>query len=294
LSMAARVFVLMPTFNIEAYIPKAIESVMAQTYTDWELLILDDCSTDNTSTIVEPYLKKDARIKFLKNEHNLGMLANWNLGITFCQSPYFAKLDGDDYWHPEMIAKALNVLEQDEATVLVFSKYVNIDGSGRLLEGTTSELPDFAKGKSFSCIPLVQQGADKMLSYPVLRQGLSLLRSRVFEELGGFRYLLTKQTQASTDTEFYFRVGCHYQIHCIDQVLYYYRVHEKSISALNQTYGLSALKIFEVKMAINNYYFQEKKIDHRIWNENKSRIGGPPFGWLENYFYFTLFILSSI
>jgi glycosyltransferase involved in cell wall biosynthesis len=268
--MPARVFILIPAFNIGAYIKYAVESVLAQTYADWELLILDDCSSDNTSQIVEPIVHRDPRIRYIKNELNLGMLQNWNKGISFCQSPYFVKLDGDDVWHPEMIQSALNILDKDETVGMVFTKYININSENQIIVGSETELPDFATDKSFSCIPLVTQGVSKMLSYNILRQGLSLMRTKIFSELGGYRFLLSEKTQASTDTEFYFRVGCHYKIHCINTVLYYYRVHTQSISALNEAAGLSELKMYEVKSVINDYYYQQAQISRDRWKKNRA------------------------
>lgn len=268
--MPAQVFVLIPTFNVEPFITSAIESVIHQTFQGWELLVLDDCSTDNTFAIAQSYAQKDSRITVVQNSENLGMLSNWNKGITYCASPFFIKLDGDDYWHPEMLDKALRVLKQNSDVALVFSKYINVNSDGILVEDSAIELPEFARGKAFSCVDLVRQGSEKMLSYSVLRQGLSILRTDVFKELGPYRFLLTSDTQASTDTEFYFRVGCHHKIFCLNEVLYFYRVHGQSISSINKQQGLAEQKMFEVKTVINDYYFQQGKIDQRHWKQNKA------------------------
>jgi glycosyltransferase involved in cell wall biosynthesis len=270
--MPPRVFVLIPTYNISAFVEEAIESVMAQTFQDWELLVLDDCSTDNTAEVVARWVDKDARIRYVKNEKNLGMLKNWNKGISYCRSTYFAKLDGDDKWHPDMVQSALNLLEQDPTVGIIFSKYVSLDPQGGVADRGEMILPDFAEDKSFSCTPLVQQGVSKMLSYSILRQGMSLMRSKIFLELGGYRLLLTEDTQASTDTEFYFRIGCHYRIHCINQVLYYYRRHLQSISAKDMADGLAEQKMYEVKTVINDYYYSQKKIEAKQWKKNKVEI----------------------
>jgi glycosyltransferase involved in cell wall biosynthesis len=270
--MPAQVFVLIPTFNVEPFIATAIESVIQQTFQDWELLVLDDCSTDNTFAIAQSYANKDSRIEVIRNTENLGMLGNWNKGITYCTSPFFIKLDGDDYWHSEMLSKAWQVLKQNPEVALVFSKYVNVNMEGAVVEGSAIELPEFARGKAFSCVDLVQQGSEKMLSYSVLRQGLSIFRTEVFKELGPYRFLLTPDTQASTDTEFYFRVGCHHKIFCLDEVQYFYRVHNQSISSINKQQDLGEQKMFEVKTVINDYYFQQGKIDRSVWKQNKANI----------------------
>jgi glycosyltransferase involved in cell wall biosynthesis len=268
--MPPRVFVFIPAYNVSLYLADAIESVLIQTYKNWELLILDDCSSDDTSEIVESFIKRDSRIKYVKNEKNLGMLRNWNKGITYCNSEFFAKLDGDDIWHPEMIEEALKILDADEKIAMVFSNYLNLDNNGKIIEQSQIDLPDFARNRAFSCLPLVKLGASKMLSYPVLRQGISLIRFDIFQKVGPYRFLLTEKTQASTDTEFYFRVGCHHLIYCIDKVLYYYRLRQDSISSLNTVDGLSEVKMYEVKTVINNYYFAEGEIEKKLWVTNKN------------------------
>jgi glycosyltransferase involved in cell wall biosynthesis len=270
--MPREVFVFIPTFNCERFICKTIESVLAQTYTNWEALVLDDCSTDRTFEIASQYSQPDGRIRVLKNDSNLGMVNNWNKGITFCKSNYFVKLDGDDTWAPEMLAKAIQILEDNPEVGLVFSSYVNIDLKDEIIKGSRPVFPGFAQNKSFSCIPLVQEGSMKMLSYPILRQGLSAMRTRIFAQIGGYRFLLTKSTQASADTEFYFRLGCHFKIYCVDDVLYYYRVHPESISSRDQNEGLQQKKMYEVKLAIINHYFHQNKINKTFWRDECQEI----------------------
>ncbi len=248
------VSILIPAFNASNYIAAAIDSVLFQTYTDWELIVLDDCSSDETFTIAEAYAQRDKRIQVLRNDENLGMLGNWNKGITLCSGPIFIKLDADDKWDSQMLSKSVEVLEKYPEVGLVFSRYCNIDTSDSVIPGSDIQLPDFARNKPFSCVPLVKKGPDEMLSYSILRQGLSVMRRSVFEKVGNYRYLLTKKTQAATDTEFYFRVGAHYSIYCIDEVLYFYRVHATSISATDRESLLTDQKIYEIKYSIIKYY----------------------------------------
>lgn len=257
------VSIFIPAFNVESYIGAAINSVLSQTYTDWELIVLDDCSTDDTCTIAKAYANKDKRIQVFRNNENLGMLGNWNKGITLCTAPIFVKLDADDKWDSQMLSKSVEILEKFPGVGLVFSRYCNIDTHDKVIPGSDIELPDFARNKSFSCVPLVKKGPDEMLSYSILRQGLSVMRRNVFDKVGKYRYLLTKQTQAATDTEFYFRVGAHYSIYCIDDVLYFYRVHSSSISATDSQRLLTDQKIYEIKYSIIKYY----KDQHLITNK---------------------------
>ncbi len=252
-----RVSILMPAYNVGEYIIEAIDSVRKQLFTDWELIVLNDGSSDNTLEIAQAMAGEEPRIRVYSNPGNLGMLKAWNRGIELCEAPYFVKLDADDTWHPEMLTEAVRVLEKYPEVGLVFTRFINIDGHGNELPESDIPLPAFARNRAFSCVPLVQNAPGRMLSYPVLRQGLSVMRREVFDRVGTYRFLLTPETQAATDTEFYFRVGAHFQIFCIDKVLYYYRVHEHSISATDRDSNLTEQKLYEIKISILRYYAKE-------------------------------------
>jgi glycosyltransferase involved in cell wall biosynthesis len=256
-AISPRVSILMPAYNVGEYIIEAILSVRKQLFTDWELIVLNDGSSDNTLEIAQAMAAEEPRIRVYSNPGNLGMLKAWNRGIELCEAPYFVKLDADDTWHPEMLTEAVPVLEKYPEVGLVFTRYVNIDDRGRELLGSNILLPEFACNRAFSCRSLVEQGPGRMLSYPVLRQGLSVMRREVFDRVGAYRSLLTPETQAATDTEFYFRVGAHFKIYCIDRVLYYYRVHTKSISATDRAGRLTEQKLYEIKTCILRYYAEE-------------------------------------
>jgi len=91
----------MSTYNDANFIRLSIESVLNQTFTDWEFIIIDDASTDNTAKIINKYLKKDTRIRYLRNKKNngyKGFIANLNRGINLSRSELIARLDSDDFW----------------------------------------------------------------------------------------------------------------------------------------------------------------------------------------------------
>jgi glycosyltransferase involved in cell wall biosynthesis len=256
----ALINVFIPVFNAEPYLALTIESVLAQTYTNWELIIIDDYSTDNSYNVALAYSKKDPRISLIKNEQNLGMMRNWNKGISMCDAEYFAKLDADDLWHPNMLEESINIMRQQPDVGMVCTACLYINSKGDIVGESHPDVPDFARNKAFSCIDLVRQGSDKMLQYNILRQGVSLIRRKIFDEIGVYRTLLTQITEASIDTEMYFRIGCHHLIYCINKAYYSYRIHPTSISALDDRLGLSAQKLYEVKSVIIDYYFQQGKI----------------------------------
>lgn len=125
------VSVVMPMYNSEKYVGKAIESVIGQTYPHWELLVVDDGSTDNSCDVVRAYAVRDPRIKLLINDTPVGMpYAPRNYGIMRAQGDFIAFLDSDDIWLREKLRQQLVVFHRDERTAVVYSDYEKIDENG--------------------------------------------------------------------------------------------------------------------------------------------------------------------
>jgi teichuronic acid biosynthesis glycosyltransferase TuaG len=122
----ALVSVIMPAYNCEKYVVEAINSVLAQTYKNWELLVLDDGSKDNTLQIIEEFSQKDSRIKALPNGKNMGVSATRNRGIELASCDWIAFLDSDDMWEPLKLEKQFEVVENKSAEFLFTgSSYIN-------------------------------------------------------------------------------------------------------------------------------------------------------------------------
>lgn len=107
--MKEMVSIIMPSYNTGEFISKSIESVIAQTYENWELIIVDDCSTDNTDEIIRTYLH-DKRIKYIKKKENSGAAVSRNLALQRAQGKWIAFLDSDDLWHPDKLEKQIDFM----------------------------------------------------------------------------------------------------------------------------------------------------------------------------------------
>ena len=105
------VSIIMPSYNTAQFIKQSIHSVLEQTYANWELIIVDDCSTDNTEQIVKEYLA-DKRIRFLKNEKNSGAAVSRNYALREAKGKWIAFLDSDDLWHPQKLEKQLAFMKE--------------------------------------------------------------------------------------------------------------------------------------------------------------------------------------
>lgn len=119
------VSIIMPSWNTAQFIAESIQSVIDQTYQNWELIIVDDCSTDNTDKIVEPFLK-DSRIKYLHNEKNCGAALTRNKAMREARGEWIAFLDSDDLWMPDKLEKQIKFMKE-HGYVLSYTEYEKID-----------------------------------------------------------------------------------------------------------------------------------------------------------------------
>lgn len=121
----------MPTYNSENFISESIESIQKQTYTNWELLITDDCSTDNTVEIINSFLKKDNRIKLFKLNKNSGAGLARNFSIQKSKGKYISFCDSDDIWKNLKLEKQLNFIRA-EGLVFTYSSFFKLSKIGLL------------------------------------------------------------------------------------------------------------------------------------------------------------------
>ena len=123
------VTIITPSYNSAKLITLTINSVINQSYSAWELIIVDDCSTDNSCEIIQSFIDSDSRIKLIKQDQNAGAAAARNTGIEHAKGQFIAFLDSDDYWHREKLEKQLKYFEQYDVDV-VFSEYYRFNSSG--------------------------------------------------------------------------------------------------------------------------------------------------------------------
>lgn len=146
--------IIMPAYNSEKYIAQAIESVLNQDYTNWELIIINDCSTDNTEQIIKSYQQKDAankRIKLINLTQNRGVANARNIGIQNAKGKYIAFFDADDIWQKEKLYKQIQLLESTNADI-TYTAYQMIDETGKPIKERrikeTLQLKDLLKENS--------------------------------------------------------------------------------------------------------------------------------------------------
>lgn len=122
------VSIIMPSYNTAPYIRETIQSVLDQTYQNWELIIVDDCSTDNTDEVIQPLLT-DRRIRYLKNDRNSGAAVSRNRALREAKGKWIAFLDSDDLWVPEKLEKQVRFMEENRYH-FSYTNYEEINEAG--------------------------------------------------------------------------------------------------------------------------------------------------------------------
>ena len=133
------VSVLMSSYNYERYLPEAIESILNQTFGDFELIIVDDFSTDNSRKVIEEYQRKDSRIRTIFHERNMGISKTANDGLSIAKGKFVSFIGADDAWFPTKLEKQIRIIAQDENKI-VWSEGIIIDGKGTPTGKTVTQL----------------------------------------------------------------------------------------------------------------------------------------------------------
>ncbi len=124
------VSVIIPTYNVEAFVKDALESVIAQTYDNWELIVVDDGSCDGTLELLRVYEGKDTRIRVCALERNSGQAVARNHAVAVAKGRYIAFLDSDDMWLPYKLERQVSAFQEYEDAAVVFSYYEKISENG--------------------------------------------------------------------------------------------------------------------------------------------------------------------
>lgn len=211
------VSVLIAVFNSKDYIKECIDSVLNQTYTNLEIIILDDCSTDDTFNILSKIAILDKRIKIYKNEKNIGYLKTFNILLTLANGEYISFIDSDDIIDENKILKQLNYLKTDSTLAFVGTGYHKIDEKGNVF-GTV--LLPYTKDEIIDNIIDI----NKM---PICGSSI-LIKKDVIEEVGGYNEYFT--SCPGEDIDWVARILYNYNGINIQEALYYYRFRENSLT----------------------------------------------------------------
>jgi glycosyltransferase involved in cell wall biosynthesis len=218
-----KVSVTIPVFNASQFISQAIESVLNQTYSDYELIVVDDGSTDDTASIV---MKYGERLRYIYQK-NQGLSSARNTGIEKAEGEYLAFLDADDYWDKEKLKHQVAVLNNSPDTGVVYTALRVVDKDGHLIEARRC----LAKGHIFSNLLTENCVVGSCSS--------SLIRRKCFEKVGTFDETLS----ASEDWDLWLRIASHYSFDFVDLPLTFYRLHAGN---MHKDLALMERNVFQV------------------------------------------------
>ena len=204
------VSVFIPVYNAEPFVAQAIESVLAQTYPHYELIVVNDASTDGTAEVITRY-QGHPKVRIHHNPANLGMARNWNVGLRLTQGELVAKLDADDFYEPNFLEEIVPVFQRHPAVGLVFSGVNLIHGNGRVTQERKYLASWVRSGRKF-----LQQ----LLQTCVIRSPTVCVRRVCYEHLGEF----LPEMKLHADWEMWVRIAAHYDVGYVAKYLASYRL----------------------------------------------------------------------
>ena len=198
--------VLIPTYNVEKYIKECLGSVLNQTFQDFDVLIIDDASTDNTVKVIQEI--NDYRIKILVKKENKGLIDSLNIGFKACKGKYIARVDGDDVNALDRFEKQFNFLEVN----------ADIDACGSWLQcfGSSNRLMKHKEtNEEIMCA---------MFKTAPISIGATMFRREAYKE-----FSFDSKMSHVEDYDFWARTGFINKMHNLQEVLYFYRIHENQV-----------------------------------------------------------------
>lgn len=235
------VSIIMPAYNASDYIQEAINSIIAQTFTDWELIIIDDGSTDNTAEIIKKNIKKEHRIKYFYQQNEKQSKAR-NLGITHAHGVYIAFLDADDICFPERFAKQVAFLEANH-DIVVCGSWFSIIGSDRIIK-----LPEHHEAIKLA-----------LLKGNCIAHSSVMARKKILDE---FSVVFEGSKEPAEDYDLWVRLVLKGKLHNLQEVLLDYRTHSNQLSKKqNIKQKQSAL---ETKQSLFSFLELELLSDERL------------------------------
>ena len=214
-----KISIVLPVYNGERYLQGAIESILDQTYTDWELILVDDCSVDSTPQIIDYYSTKDERIMAIHNETNQKLPKSLNIGFAASCGEYLTWTSDDNLYFPNALEVMAKYLDEMKEIYMVRADMQIIDEKGEVIEN-------------------FEEYSDKKMYLRNCLGACFMYRRIVKDRIGDYN----EDTFGVEDYDYWIRVLNDFgEILSINEILYQYRRHEKSLSATKKSYVLDQL-----------------------------------------------------
>ena len=208
--MEELISIVLPVYNGEKYLKESIDSILAQTYQNWELIILDDCSTDSSAKIAKEYVNRDSRIRYYKNEKNLKLPRNLNKGFGLANGNYLTWTSDDNRYKSTALEKMYKALNNSPNAQFVFASCRIINGEGKEVEYI-----------------MVDENKKKQLIGNNIVGACFMYTRKAYEEVGEYDSDFT----LVEDYDYWQRIYAKYGAVVISEILYDYRWHDGALTS---------------------------------------------------------------
>ncbi len=214
-STSPKISIILPTYNRERFLPAAINAILAQSETDWELIVVNDHSPDNTITVVEEYIKKDSRIRLITNDVNKKLPASLNEGFRHARGKYFTWTSDDNLYHPNALQMMSGYLDAHKGTDMVVMNSAMLDENDEPVFDTY----DFAHRYNH------ERNAAYLASVNNVNAAFMYTRE-IANEVGEYDV----DTFCAEDYDYWIRIALKGNIAYTDDIVYTYRLHSASLT----------------------------------------------------------------
>ena len=268
-----KVDIIIPAYNAARYLPIAIDSVMAQTFEDWRIILVDDGSTDDTADVVAPYVDRlGQKLKYIK-QVNRGLPAARNVAMANSSAEFLALLDADDVWLPCRLSESLKCFEGRPQVGIAYGFNARVDVEGRVID-TFNRRQKHGEGRIAPYIYMRKV----YLNCPTVT-----FRRKCVDEVGPF----DENLRATEDRDLWFRIALRYEVAFVPKVIAHYRVSPNSMSTdsgrmleaqlqfIEKHYGSPGCGMRARRVALSHIYRQRAEafgIRREMWGAVKSSL----------------------
>ncbi len=261
------VSIVLPTYNGSRFLQEAIGSCLAQSYSHFELLVVDDASTDDTPEIIKRFEGLDSRIRSVRHATNLGLPAALNSGFAISRGELLTWTSDDNLYRPNALTVLVDFMKSNPECDIVYTGFSYIDDQGKVM-GRHPALPA------------------EELAYYNTAGACFLYRRTVYERLGGY----DANAVLVEDYDFWLRAFGSFRFHALAEDLYVYRVHPESLSLQKIAHTKLATRQILQKYLVN-WKGKNRSLAYLRLARNAAEMGNPMSGWL--YFWRGVFVYPS-
>lgn len=208
--MSPRVTIVLPTYNGARHLAEAIDSCLAQTFADWELIVVDDASTDDSGAIAETYARREARVRVVRHSVNRQLPASLNTGFAASRGQLLTWTSDDNAYRPQALETLVAFVDERPRIDLVYSAYTVVDDDGHILDRVRAR--PLATLIERNCV------------------GASFLyRRKVYEGIGDY----AEDLRLAEDYDYWLRAAARFRLAPLDRDLYLYRAHSASLTSIS-------------------------------------------------------------